>query len=144
MPILLDQQMMREIIMDHYESPENRRQPERDMLSAHMDSASCIDDITVGVRLDEQGQVADCCWEGTCCVISTAATSIATELVKGKSLDQIEALYGDYCAMLQGREYDPAPLGEAVAFANTGRQPSRIGCATIGFRGILSCLKKGE
>ena len=135
--------MMHDIIMEHYESPENRRQPGADMIRAHMDSASCIDDITVGVTLDEEGRVQDCCWEGTCCVISTASTSIATALAKGKTLAQIEDLYRDYYAMLEGKDFDPSQLGEALAFANTGRQPSRIGCATIGFRGILNCLRKG-
>ena len=145
MPTSIDPFMMREIIMDHYESPRNRREVEGEgYSSAHMDSASCIDDITVKVKTDEDGKVVDCCWEGTCCAISTAATSVASDLVKGKTLEEVQDIYDDFYSMLEGKEYDPGKLGEGIAFANTGRQPSRIGCATIGFRGILKCLKGGD
>ena len=145
MPISLDPTMMREIIMDHYEAPRNKsdRKPEG-YLSAHMDSASCIDDITMNLKLDAEGRIQDICWNGVSCVISTAATSVATEMVKGMNLKQVQDLYKNFFDMLEGRPYDATDLGEALAFATTGRQPSRIGCATIGFRGILTCLEKEE
>lgn len=145
MPTSIDQNTMRRIIMDHYEDPDNRGiENTADYLSAHMDSASCIDDITIRVKMGEDGRIADCRWDGTCCVISTAATSVATELSIGKTPEEVERIYESFHSMLMGEEYDATLLGDGIAFCNTGRQPSRIGCATIGFRGILECLKEGK
>ena len=43
-----DPMILREIIMDHYRNPRNKRQVEDPRYKkVHMDSASCIDDIYV-------------------------------------------------------------------------------------------------
>ena len=43
-----DPQLMREIIMDHYEHPHNKRTPTDDRyLKINMNSESCIDNIDV-------------------------------------------------------------------------------------------------
>ena len=48
-----DPQLMRSIIMDHYQYPRNRREcHDHDCKSVHMNSESCIDDIMVYVKLD--------------------------------------------------------------------------------------------
>ena len=144
MPTSIDSLSARRIIMDHYEDPQNRGLAGTESyLSAHMDSASCIDDITVKVKLDSEGKVLDCRWDGTSCVISAASTSVATSLVIGKNKGAIQEIYRNFHSMLMGEPYDPEILEDGIAFYNTGRQPSRIGCATIGFRGILKCLEEG-
>ena len=45
MPISISQEMMREIIMDHYSNPRNFREGDDSYLTAYMDSTSCIDKI---------------------------------------------------------------------------------------------------
>ena len=54
MPISISQSMMREIIMDHYSSPRHKTQPKNpaEYQQIHMDSASCIDDIMVYVKVE--------------------------------------------------------------------------------------------
>lgn len=144
MPISLDPMMMREIIMDHYENPRNKEEAKGDgYVTAHMDSTSCIDDIYVQVKLDGD-RITDIKWHGTACAISTAATSIMSDLLKGKTAQEAKDLYRNYFDMLEFRPYDSAGLEEALAFMNTGRQPSRIGCATIGWRGVLKLLPNKE
>lgn len=142
MPISIDPMMMREIIMDHYENPRNKHETkDPSYKTVHMDSASCIDDIYVQAKI-ENNVIKDVCWHGTSCAISTAATSIMTELIKGKTIQDAEKIYQNYFDMLEGRPFDETLLGEAIAFKNTGRQPSRIGCATIGWRGLLQGEEK--
>ena len=46
--------------------------------------------------------------------------------------------------MIHELPYDPELLDEAVVFMNTSRQPSRIKCATISFRGVRRILTGGE
>lgn len=140
MPISLDPLLMREIIMDNYENPKNKREVnDSSYLSSHMDSASCIDDIYVQVKVEGQ-KIKDIAWHGKGCAISTASTSIMTKLVNGKSAEEAGKIYEEFDRMLKGQKYDAAELGEAQAFKNTGRQPSRVSCATIGWRGLFKAL----
>lgn len=143
MPISLNSMMMREIIMDHYENPRNKRETtDPSYKTVHMDSASCIDDIYVQAKIDENKKIVDLCWHGNACAISTASTSILSELAVGKTAEEIEKLYGEFFDMLEGKNQGSVDLQEALAFKNTGRQPSRIGCATIGWRGLLKALSE--
>lgn len=140
MPISLDPMMMREIIMDHYDHPRNKVETKDSAYkTVHMNSASCIDDIYVQVKLDKD-VIEDVKWHGTACAISTSTTSIMSELVKGKTLKEAERLMDNYMKMMRGEKYDSELLEEAQVFQNTGRQPSRIGCATIGWRGLFQAI----
>ncbi|MDD4532242.1 MAG: SUF system NifU family Fe-S cluster assembly protein [Bacilli bacterium] len=136
-----DPMMLRNIIMDHYQSPRNKRATDDPRyLTIHMKSSSCVDDIYIQI-LYENDIVVDCLWHGVGCAISTAATSIMSELVKGKTKKEVEYIIDNYNKMLQAEPFDEEALGEAIAFINTNRQPSRIGCATIGWRGLKDLLE---
>lgn len=136
----LTNEMMREIIMDHYQNPRNRRETDDPSYeTVYMDSVSCIDKIYIQVKI-EDGIFQDVCWHGKGCAISTASTSIMSELLKGKTVEEGNRIIDNYYAMIHGKEYDPDLLDEAVVFMNTGRQPSRIKCATISFRGVRKIL----
>lgn len=136
--------LLREIIMDHYQNPRNKKETiDPNYITIHMAASSCIDDIYVQVSF-ENGIVKDCIWHGTSCAISAASTSIMTTLIIGKSEKEARLIMDNYNKMINGEEYDESLLGEAIAFINTNRQPSRIGCATIGWRGFLQALEKEE
>lgn len=135
---------MREMMMDHYDNPRNKEEVKDPRYkSIRMNSSSCIDDITVQVLLDKD-VIKDVKWFGTACVISTAATSAMSELVKGKTLKEAADLMDNYMKMLEGQPYDQDKLQEAIIFQNVGRQASRIGCATIGWRGLFQAVVKED
>ena len=137
--INLSTEMMREVIMDHYQNPRNRREADDSYKTVYMSSDSCIDKIYIQIKVVED-KFVDVCWHGTGCAISTASTSIMTELLIGKTVEEGEYIIKQYMAMIEGREYDASVLDEAIVFMNTNRQPSRIKCATIGFRGVNELL----
>lgn len=140
----LSNEMMREVIMDHYQNPRNRREEtDPSYQSVYMDSTSCIDKIYIQVKI-ENNIFSDVCWHGNGCAISTASTSIMTELLKGKTVDEGNKIIDNYYAMIHEKPYDPDLLDEAVIFMNTSRQPSRIKCATISFRGVRRILGGSE
>lgn len=144
MPISIDSMMMREMMMDHYDNPRNKEEVKDSRYkSIRMNSSSCIDDITVQVLLDKD-VIKDVKWFGTACVISTAATSVMSELVKGKTLKEAADLMDNYMKMLESKPYDQDKLQEAIIFQNVGRQASRIGCATIGWRGLFQAAVKED
>jgi nitrogen fixation NifU-like protein len=137
----ISNEMMREIIMDHYQNPRNKKEVnDPSYTSVYMDSTSCIDKIYIQLKV-EGDRVVDVCWHGTGCAISTASTSIMSELLKGKTIEEVSQIMKEYSSMIYGKEYNPDLLDEAVVFMNTSRQPSRIKCATIGYRGVNKILK---
>lgn len=142
--LLHDPVILRQIIMDHYEYPRNHSLSEEEgYFSKHMDSESCIDDITVQAKFSGD-KVEDVRFDGVGCAISTASTSIMTELLKNKTKEEARQIITEYFKMIAEKEYDESLLQEAVAFHNVGKQANRINCATIGWKAIRDILKESE
>jgi SUF system feS assembly protein, nifU family len=141
MPISINQEMMREIIMDHYSNPRNfREEKDPTYKTVYMDSTSCIDKIYVQAKI-ENNILVDVCWHGIGCAISKASTSIMSELLKGKTIEQANEIIKNYLAMIHEEKYDESILDEAIVFMNTSRQAARIKCATIGWNGMNKILE---
>ena len=141
MPISLNPQMMRSIIMDHYENPQYKREPmDNSYKLIHMDSTNCVDDILVYVK-EENGKIVDTCFTGVACTISTASTDIMCSLMIGKSVEEAEYILKQYMNMIHEEDYDESVLDEAIVFMNTSKQAARIKCATIGWDGLDQILK---
>ena len=134
--------ILRQIIMDHYEYPRNHHLvDDPHYCKAHMAADSCIDDITVMAKF-KGDTIEDICFDGIACTISTASTSIMTELLKGKTLEEARMIIEEYYKMIELQPYNSDVLDEANAFHQVGKQANRINCATIGFKAIEQCLKE--
>lgn len=137
-------EIMREIIVDNYQSPRNFGEVNDDRyITIHMDSASCIDDIYIQVLFDGD-IVKDCKWHGKGCAISTASTSIMSEMIIGKSKEEALKMMNEFNKMLSGENFDEEILGDSICFANVNRQPSRITCANISWRGLKKAFLEEE
>ena len=142
--LLQDPMVLRSIIMDHYEYPRNHElSDDPTYMQRHMASESCIDDIIVQAKVSEKG-IEDIRFDGVACTISTASTSIMSELLKGKSKEEAQRIIDQYFAMIDGSKYDEALLEEAVAFHTVGKQANRIKCATIGWNAMKEILADSE
>lgn len=142
MRISITNEMMREIIMDHYKNPRYKKTPENKELyqSIHMDSTSCIDDILVYVLL-ENNIIKDVCFDGIGCAISTASTDIMCDLVINKTKEEANYILAQYLNMINEKSFDEEVLDEALVFINTSKQAARIKCATIGWNGLKELIK---
>lgn len=142
MPISINQEMMREIIMDHYTNPRNFREEDDPSYKViFMDSTSCVDKIYVQAKI-ENDTIVDVCWHGIGCAISKASTSIMSELIKGKKLQEANEIINNYLAMIHEENYNSDLLDEAVVFMNTSKQAARIKCATIGWNGLSKLIEE--
>lgn len=137
----LTNEMMRQIIMDHYSNPIHKHQPPKDgYFKTHMKSDNCIDDIDVFLNI-ENGKIVDACFDGIGCTISTASTDIMCELLIGKTKDEAFNIIEQYLHMIHEEPFDDSVLDEAIVFINTSKQASRIRCATIGWNAADKILK---
>ena len=140
----IDPMLMRQIIMDHYDYPRNKElTKDNSYMSRHMASDSCIDDITVQTKISD-GKIDDIRFDGVACTISTASTSIMSELLKGKTTQEAKEIMDNYFKMIDQKEYDEDVLDEAIAFQNVGKQANSINCATIGWKAMREMIKESE
>jgi nitrogen fixation NifU-like protein len=84
--------LYREHILDHYAHPRNWGRLDAPDIVADADDPSCGDQVHLEVGLDADGRVERVAFEGDGCVVSMASSSIFTEHIKGKSLEEVEAL----------------------------------------------------
>ncbi len=142
--MMKDPMILRSIIMDHYKYPKNHKLSEDPKyIQKHMASESCIDDIYVQTWI-EDGIIKDVCFDGVACTIATSATSIMSELLKGKSLEEARYIINEYRKMIDQKEYDEEVLEEALAFQNVGNQANRIHCATISWDAMEMLMDESE
>ena len=139
---LNDPNLKRQIIMDHYENPRNKKlKDDPRYLKVNMNSESCIDDIDIQI-LVENNIIKDFCFDGVGCTISTASTSILSELVIDKTIDEALVIIENFEKMLQEEPFDEDMLEEAVVFKDVSKQANRIKCATIGYNGLKELLNQ--
>ncbi len=140
MPTLTNN-MMRQIIMDHYSNPLNKHQPTSDKFEkVHMHSDNCIDDLDIFLLI-ENNIVTDACFDGVACTISTSSTDIMCDLLKGKNIEEARNILLQYDNMIHEKPFDEEVLEEAIVFINTSKQAARIRCATIGWNAADKILK---
>ena len=139
---MMDESLKRAIIMDHYTKPHNKGLKDDESYKViHMASESCIDDITVQVKV-ENDVVKDVRFDGVGCTIAFSSTSIMTDLVKNKKVDDALHIIDEYYNMIDEKQYDEDLLEEANAFDTLYKQANRIKCGTIGIKAINSLLRE--
>ena len=72
----MDRDMKREIILDHYQNPNNRVRHDNDDNYKKINSrnVSCIDNIDLYVKMNGD-KIEDISFDGEACVISTSSTN---------------------------------------------------------------------
>jgi len=85
--------MYREVILDHYKNPRGYGLIEEPDALAKGQNPLCGDEVSISLRFGADGEtIEDIRFEGRGCAISQAATSMLTEIVKGKTVAQVAAL----------------------------------------------------
>ena len=137
----MDENLKRTILMDHYQNPRNKRTVnDPSYISIHKASDSCIDDITVFIKLNGN-TIEDVCYDGKGCTICISSCSIISELIKEKTIEKGINIINNYLSMINEGEFDIDLLEEANAFDTLSKQPNRIKCGTIGVNAMLDILK---
>ena len=136
----MDENIKREIILEHYQNPINRGLIEDDTyIKVNTNNESCIDEIDLMVKI-EDGKVKDIRFDGEACAICTSATSIMIETLIGKTLDEVKEILNNYSNMIDEKEYNENILGNANVYSDIYRQPNRKKCALLPWWGIEKIL----
>jgi nitrogen fixation NifU-like protein len=136
-------ELYKEVILDHYKNPRNKRSLPQAGLSCRKNNPLCGDEITVHARIDD-GRVAEVAFEGSGCSISQASASMLTEAVAGKSFADAEDLATRFRGMMEGKvEPDEDTFGDLMALKGVVKYPVRIKCAVLAWDVFQEALSSG-
>ncbi len=129
-----DKQELMDFILDHYENPRNAGSLNGETKVEHNcdvlqngGNPGCGDIITVCLKVND-GIVEDFKFEGEGCIVSQAGTSIISEIVIGKSTEEILSM---------GPEIITEIIGEELAL-------SRPKCSTLGIQTVKLAIREHE
>jgi nitrogen fixation NifU-like protein len=136
-------ELYQQVILDHNKSPRNRGALAGAERHADGFNPLCGDRVTVHLHV-EGDVVAGVSFEGEGCAISTAAASLMTQAVKGKTIAQVDDLFRAYQAMVTGNPgapIDESLLGKLAVFQGVCEFPMRVKCATLAWHTLRSAIR---
>ena len=135
--------LYQELILDHYRRPRNKGEVANADETVLMKNPLCGDEISVQVRY-EGDSIADVGFSGRGCSISQASASMMTQLVKGKSIDDVDTLRARFREMVMGDKSaaDDGTLGSLRALSGVARFPARVKCALLAWSALETALAR--
>jgi nitrogen fixation NifU-like protein len=134
--------LYRDVIVDHNRRPRNFGK--LDPADAHADGYNplCGDQLTLYVNLDGE-RIREAKFEGSGCAISVASASLLTEAVRGKSRQEVKALFDDVHALLTQHDagVDLPKLGKLAALSGVREFPARVKCASLCWHTLNAALE---
>ena len=128
---MTDDQLYREIILDHYKNPRGHGVIEGADAEAEGMNPLCGDEVTIYVAFGEDGETIDeVKFSGRGCAISQAATSMLMEMAKGKTATAVATMPRDELLEEIG-----VPLQN---------NPTRLKCALLGLTTLKVALHKAK
>jgi len=164
----LEDDLYREIILDHYRSPRNRRDlPSPPAVRAEGFNPLCGDEIVVFIDVDDDGIITDVGIGGQGCSISQSSASMMSAAITGHTMAEARDLIDSFKSMLSVHEReiggdgseaeaetdevldpnDPAAvrrLGDLLALRGVVKFPVRIKCATLSWNTLAQALDDAD
>ncbi len=137
----MDKELRRQIILDNYQEPFNKKVPDKDYIKVNTNNESCIDNIDIYFKI-ENNILKDVAFDGEACAISTSATSIMLKNIIGKTIEEIKIILDNYENMINEKEYNKEILRDLNAYDEIYLQPSRKTCALLPTKAIKKVLEK--
>jgi SUF system NifU family Fe-S assembly protein len=132
-------ELYQQVILDHSKRPRNFRALDGRAAKAEGYNPLCGDKVTVYVDV-EDGVLQDVAFQGSGCAISTASASVMTELLKGKSCAEADALFERFHALVTGAAAPAAELGKLAVFGGVSEFPTRVKCAVLAWHTLRAAL----
>lgn len=141
------EELYQSIILDHSRRPRNFGELPDATVTASGDNPSCGDQITVQLKLGENGHLDDVKFHGDGCAICMASASMMTTKVKAKDRASAETLRDEFQSMFADHTAaNVAPpskaLGDLRLLQGVRKFPQRIKCATLAWHALRQALSE--
>lgn len=117
--------LYREELLQHYKNPHNFGELTDSTCQITETNSSCGDSLTLKLKI-VNGIVVDAKFTGNGCAVSMAATSLLTDYIRGKSIEEIKTIDFEFMQDL---------IGTTVS-------PGRVKCLTLGARALMILLNQ--
>ena len=138
--------LYQEMVLDHNNRPRNFHKLDDASNTADGYNPLCGDQISVYLKV-EDGVIADVGFQGVGCAISKSSASMMTQSVKGKTVQEAEALFEEFHAMVTrdpGTEYKASGLGELEVLSGVCAFPNRVKCASLAWHTLTASLHDSQ
>ena len=140
----MDANLKRSIILEHYQNPKNKcLLNDQNYLKENMNNESCIDEINLMVKL-ENDIIVDVRFDGEACAICTSSSSIMIDTLIGKTVEEARTIINNFENMIEEKEYDSDLLEQAIVYDEIYKQPNRKKCALLPWWGINKIINRNE
>jgi len=134
--------LYQEVIFDHNRNPRNFRVMADANRQVEGFNPLCGDRLTLYLKIDEH-VISDASFQGSGCAISTASVSLMTEIIKGKTETEADALFKQFHQITTGKSEDVQleAIGKLAVLAGVREYPARVKCATLAWHTLDAALK---
>ena len=134
-------QLYQEVILDHNRHPRNFRKIDETSFTATGFNPLCGDQVTIYATV-QQDTIQDISFQGQGCAISVASASLMTEVLRGKTLAEAQALFDLLHASLTSDAVFSPTTTKLQVLAGVKDYPARIKCATLAWHAGIAAIQQ--
>lgn len=135
-------QLYRDVLFEHYRRPHHKGELAGAEIVTKGNNPVCGDKVTVYGKLDASGnRLEHVHFDGKGCAICIASSSMMTEAMRGKTLEEASAISDKFKAMMRNEAAFEVPpeVADLEALEGVKKFPVRVKCATLAW----TTLKNG-
>lgn len=132
-------ELYQEIIVDHGKHPRNFGKLETANCCHPGHNPLCGDKLMLYVQVAD-GKIIDARFEGAGCAISMASASLMTEVIKGKSIAEIDHIFENFHHLVTEGKEPEEDMGKLAAFGGVAEFPMRVKCASLAWHTLKAAL----
>ena len=140
------EELYQEVILDHSRRPRNFGALEKADVLVHGDNPSCGDEIHLGIQFGPNDTLAEVRFSGQGCAISQASASMMTEMLKGRTQAEAEALMRGFLHLVKGEDANGLSEDDRErldVMSGISEFPMRVKCATLAWHTYKNALEEG-
>jgi nitrogen fixation NifU-like protein len=135
------EELYQEVILDHSRRPRNFGVLEEPDVVVHGDNPACGDEIHLGVKFGDEGQLQELKFSGQGCAISQASASMMTMKLKGKTRAEAAEMARRFKDLVTGQGTSQSKnLGDLQLLQGVQKFPQRVKCAMLAWRAVEQAL----
>lgn len=138
-------ELYQSVIIDHGKNPRHFKAIEGYTHKLEGYNPLCGDRLTLFLKVKDD-LIQEVGFTGTGCAISMASSSLMSEAIKGKSVQEAESLYRRFHNMLTSKEPQTENEGidKLAVLGGVKEFPTRIKCATLAWHTLKHALQNSE
>lgn len=140
--------LYQEVIIDHGKNPRNFGELEQYTCTTDASNPLCGDQVTIYIDVDDD-IIKNVSFRARGCAISIASASIMSQIIKGKTVGEVQSLFEYFHKLCTGEEidrpvYESEDIERLKVMSGVSKFPSRVKCATMSWHAMKECIDEKQ